>query len=109
MQRVAGPMATDARSPGAITGYSAQKTTGEHPPQLDVAEILGYAPPGELVVHVQTVPELDKSRPLDAFQIERGPEERVGTFVGRLLQEGGQLWVVLTISLERQSLATHSK
>ncbi len=48
------------------------------------------------------------ARRLDALEVERKPEKTVGTFVSRLLQKGGQLWKVPSISSERRVLASHS-
>jgi hypothetical protein len=47
------------------------------------------------------------ARGLNAFEVERSTEKTVGTFVGRLLQKRGQLWVVPTISLELIIVASH--
>jgi hypothetical protein len=47
------------------------------------------------------------ARGLNAFEVERSTEKTVGTFVGRLLQKRGQLWVVPTISSEHKVLASH--
>jgi DNA replication protein DnaC len=47
--------------------------------------------------------------PAQALEVTRSAEKTVGTFVGRLLQKGGQLWVVPTVSLGQKVLATHLK
>ena len=50
---------------------------------------------------------LRKALPAQALEVTRSAEKTVGTFVGRLLQKGGQLWVVPTVSLGQKVLANH--
>ncbi len=44
---------------------------------------------------------------LDVLKIKKWLEKTVGTFVGRLLQNSGKLWVIPTPSSTHKILATH--